>query len=348
MFKDTQNQQSQSETFANQVLVKNVLAKAMPKFKFKKPQDDIDKAIQCFLTGGTGKFGKYFAVANALVYRTILTERNGTVQEVGQNVIALKIERQNETILIGNSSVLPLIGRTSAWGRESLNRSVTEVQTRLSRYIPMIPFSVFTEAGLNLNKLHILERGPEMTVTRTEEKYDSKKRKNVKFDVEVHFTGASLFQVENKTFLFDIDQREIKHKIFNAFLVELTKPVKTIAEAYHSLKPKEVLEAEKAGLEVKRQGEWFFIPVKGEFETVMHRPQWGNNKGKEVAMPLDLRAGNNRPNKVTQHAKVDKETFVSGRCEHSGREHATLILKGWFKAVPNTSVQSFTLTGDVD
>ena len=348
MLKDTQNKTSQEDTFKNQVMTESKLAKAMPKFKFKKPQDDIDKAIQCFLTGQTGKFGKYFAVKNALVYRTILTERNGTVQEVGQNVIALKIERENETIVIGNSSILPLIGRTSAWGRESLNRGVSDVQTRLSRYIPMIPFSVFTEAGLNLNKLSILERGPEMTVTRTEEKYNSKTRENDKIDVDVHFTGASLFQVETKTFLFDIDQREIKHKIFNAFLVELTSPVKTIAEAYHSLKPKEVLDAEKAGLEVKRQGEWFFIPVKGEFEPIMHVPNWGDNKGKSVAMPLDLRAGNNRPNKVTQHAKQGKETFVSGRCEHSGREHATLILKGWFKAVPNTSVQSFTLTGDVD
>lgn len=348
MLKDTQNQQSQSETFANQVLIKNVLAKALPKFKFKKPQDDIDKAIQCFLTGGTGKFGKYFAVANALVYRTILTERNGTVQEVGQNVIALKIVRENETILIGNSSVLPLVGRSVSFGRESLNSGVSEVQTRLSRYIPMIPFSVFTEAGLNLNKLSILERGPEMTVTRVEEKYNSKTRENDKIDVQVHFTGASLFQVETKTFLFDIDQREIKHKIFNAFLVELTSPVKTISEAYQSLKPQEVIDAEKAGLEVKRQGEWFFIPVKGDFDAVMHTPNWGNDKGKTVAMPLDLRAGNNRPNKVTQHAKVGKEIFVSGRCEHSGREHATLMLKGWFKAVPNTSVQSFTLTGDVD
>lgn len=320
----------------------------LPKFKFEKPKDDIDKAIQCFLKGETGKFGKYFAVKNALVYRTILTERNGTVQEVGQNVIALKIERAHETILIGNSSILPLIGRTAAWGRESLNRGVTDVQTRLSRYIPMIPFSVFTEAGLNLNKLSILERGPEMTVTRIEQKYDARKREHVNFDVEVHFTGASLFTVENKTFLFDIDQREIKHKIFNAFLVELTTPVKTIAEAYESLKPQEVKDAEAKGLEVKRQGEWFFIPVKGDHTPVMHVPDWGDNKGKSIPMPLELRAGQNRPNKVTQHAKVGKDTFVSGRCEHSGREHATLMLKGWFKAVPNTSVQSFTLTGDVD
>lgn len=320
----------------------------LPVFKFKKAVDDIDKAIQCFLKGGTGKFGKYLAVKNALVYRTIITSRNGTTQELGQNIIALKLVRQNETLFVGNSSILPLIGRMSAWGRESLNRSVSDVQTRLSRYIQMIPFSVFTEAGLDLTQIEIIERGPEQNVVRTELKYNAKTRENDKIDVQVHFTGASLFRVEDRLFLFDIDQREIKHKIFNAFLVELKSNVKTIESAYDSLKPKEVKAAEAKGLEVKRQGEWFFIPVKGDFEPIKHTPRWGDDKGKSVAMPIDLKAGNNRPNKVTKHTIYKGETLVSGRSEHAGREHATLILDGWFKAIPNTSIQSFTLTGDVD
>lgn len=343
MLKDTMTQTTQDEN-----IFESLKPLTLPKFKLSKPQDDIDKGINAFLTGQTGKFGKYVAVKNALVYRTILTSRNGTEQELGQNIIALRIERNGQTLFIGNSSVLPLIGRSVSFGRESLNRSVSEVQTRLSRHIQMIPFSVFVEANLDLTKINILDRGPEKTVTRIETKYDAKKREDVKIDVDVHFTGASLFEVQGRLFLFDIDQREIKHKIFNAFLVELTTPSKTIADAYQSLKPQAVIDAEKAGLEVKRQGEWFFIPVKGEFEAVTHRPQWGNDKGKTVPMPLDLRAGQNRPNKVTMHAIVKGETLVSGRCEHSGREHATLMLKGWFKAVPNTSVQSFTLTGDVD
>ncbi len=317
----------------------------LPAFKFSAPVDDIDKAIQAFLTGKVGKFGKYVAVKNALVYRTILTSRNGTEQELGQNVIALKLERKNETLFIGNSSILPLIGRGVSFGRESLNRGVTEVQTRLSRYVRMIPFSVFTEAGLDLTKIEILDRGPEITVTRTETRWDSAKGEHVKNDVDVHFTGASLFSIQGKTFLFDIDRREIKHKIFNAFLVELKVNALTIAGAYEGLKPVEVVEAERKGLEVKRQGEWFFIPVKKTFKPVMRGRRDGS---KSEPMPLDLQAGENRPNKAALHAVSDGETFVSGKVEHSGREHAALILKGWFRAVPNTSVQSFTLTGDVD
>lgn len=337
--------QSQNDSVETNSIEKS---KKMPGFKFKKPVDDVDKAIQAFLTGKTGRFGKYFAVKNALVYRTVLTSKYGAEQELGQDVIALKVERRNETLFIGNSSILPLIGRSVSFGRESLNRSVSEVQTRLSRYIQMIPFSVFTEAGLNLNEINILDRGPESEVVRIERKYDARSRDWKNVDVKIHFTGASLFTVGQKTFLFDIDQREIKHKIFNAFLVELTTSVKTISEAYQSLKPKEVVDAEKKGLEVKRQGEWFFIPVKGNYEPETRIENWGQNKGKTVNVALDLRAGQNRPNRVTQHAKVNGETFVTGKVEHSGREHAALILKGWYKAIPNTSVQSFTLTGDVD
>lgn len=326
------------------------LISTLPVFKLpKKPVDEIDKAIQCFLTGQVGKFGKYIAVKNALVYRTILTSNNGTDMELGQNIIALRIERQGETLFIGNSSVLPLIGRTSNWGRENLNRGVTEVQTRLSRHIQMIPFNVFIEANLNLHQIEILDRGEESTVIRTEERYDSKKQKNVKHDVEVHFTGASLFKVGGRLFLFDIDRREIKHKIFNAFLVELQVEATTIDEAYDTLKPKEVKDAEKKGLTVLRQGEWFFIPVKGEYKIETREIVWGDKKGKTEPMPLDLKAGDNRPNRVSNHhVKADKSTLVTGRVEHSGREHAALVLKGWFKPVPNTSVRSFTITGDVD
>lgn len=320
--------------------------KKMQTFRLKKPVDDIDKAVQCFLRGETGKFGKYLAVKNALVYRTIKSEDKGVKMEVVQDIIALKIERPlSQTIFLGNSSVLPLIGRTVSFGRESNNRSVTEVQTRLSRYIQMIPFNVFFESGLNLMNIEILARGPEKTVIRNEEKYNSKTCENDLIPIEVHFTGASLFKVEDKVFLFDIDQREIKHKIFNAFLVQLKESASSIEQAYENLKPQEVKDAEKQGLDVLRQGEWFFIPVTGEFEAKTRvATQWD----KRTFEPLVLRAGKNRPNNVTKHAKVSGVEYVTGTVEHSGREHASLTLKGWYLPVPNTSIESFTLTGDVD
>jgi hypothetical protein len=39
---------------------------------------------------------------------------------------------------------------------------------------------------------------------------------------------------------------------------------------------------------------------------------------------------------------------VLGTVTHSGREHEPVELKKWCLAVPNTSVKSWTIRGDVD
>jgi len=76
-----------------------------------------------------------------------------------------------------------------------------------------------------------------------------------------HFIGAMVIEVSNKYYLFDVDRRELTFYRFNAFLSELPKPVKTIAQAYDSLIPDKVRQARKEGKAVLRQGEWFFIPA---------------------------------------------------------------------------------------
>jgi len=76
-----------------------------------------------------------------------------------------------------------------------------------------------------------------------------------------HFIGAMVIEVSGKYYLFDVDRRELGFYRFNAFLSELPSKVKTIAEAYDMLIPQKVRNARKKGLEVPRQGEWFFIPA---------------------------------------------------------------------------------------
>lgn len=270
--------------------------------------------------------------------------------KIGQEIIALKISQGEgiEPLFLGNSSILPLVGRRVSFGNESPNRSVTEIQQKLSLFITMLPFTVFSQAGLDLFQVKIRDKGLEESVTRKIEKYDTKKNENYFVDEVVHFTGASLFDVSGKLFLFDIDRRELEHKVFNPFLVELGESsVKTIEEAYQSLKPKEVIEAEKLNLKILRQGEWFFIPVKESFEPTKGNLQWRTDD--EGNMRFELRAGENRPNYATKgFRQSDNQVFVSGTVTHSGREHEALILKGWFKAVPNTSIQSWQITGDID
>lgn len=180
-------------------------------------------------------------------------------------------------------------------------------------------------------------------------KYNDKTHEYIKEDVSLHFTGAKLFEVEGKYFLFDVDRNEIKHKIFNPFIVQLKEPAKTIKEAYENLKPTIVKKALKDGKKVKRQGEWFFIPVNPskEFVARNHKKEkdW---HGKMVFPTMTLRAGQNRPNTVKLGFSVNEVHYVKGTASHSGREHKDLELKGWHVAVPNTSVASFSITGDVD
>lgn len=76
-----------------------------------------------------------------------------------------------------------------------------------------------------------------------------------------HFIGAMVLEVQKKYYLFDVDRRELDFYRFNAFLVELPKSCKNIKEAYAMLMPTEVKVAIKKGLNVKRQGEWFFVPI---------------------------------------------------------------------------------------
>lgn len=325
---------------------------------------DVVRALECFLNTAETKarFNHYFVDGPELCYRTVVS-RNGQMELV-ENTIAKKV---GNTIL-GNSSALDLIGRSSRWGRERQNTAETEIQRRLALCVPMLPFSVFEQANLDLDAFTLIERGPEETVTRKHDtgKRDKKTDKPIIEDETAHFTGASLFSIEGTCFLFDVDRRELKHKVFNPFLVKLPAMAASISEAYELLKPEVVKKAIAMGLKVKRQGEFFFIPVtKADAKRL--------DALKDQAIPLELRAGQNRPNSARGLQFIDgqsikastdwqsrsanreliakaktSECFVTGKVSHTGREHADLILTGWYVAYPNTATESFTITGDID
>lgn len=294
----------------------------------------------------------------ALVLKTIRLGK----QPINE-VLILKVDGK----MLGNSSTLRELEFLTGF-RNAI------VQDFISQHIPMIPFVVMAQAGLNLNEFKELDRGQAETIFRKE--HLSKRLYNeaekIQFIIDNllkencqiikhnyspcsglllvddgileidylqprHFTGARLFQVGTKVFLMDVDRGELQHGIINPFLVELTDTkVKTIQQAYDSLKPLEVKKAEDRGLETKRQGEWFFIPVNMSFlETVIQK------RGA-------LQVKNNRPNWVDEYVKQGEDVFVKGTVSHAGREHKDLVLDQWFKAVPNTSVNSWQITGDID
>lgn len=213
-------------------------------------------------------------------------------KSVGKDVLAIKLP---DGRLIGNASKLP---RCGSW-RRSAEAPAQRVMQELE--IPLIPFNVFQEAKLDLLTAKVIDQGkteelfvpkiqwkaangqfefmdiwqdhfkkekPEKTKDMRDLKYSAYdkswhweeiNRNNLEYR---HFIGAMVIEVSGKYYLFDVDRRELKFYRFNAFLSELPKKVKTIVEAYDMLIPQKVRLARKKGLEMPRQGEWFFIPAK--------------------------------------------------------------------------------------
>ena len=325
--------------------------------------------------------------------------------EVLTNTIATRLPNGK---VLGNASILPLVGRYVSYGNESLNRNVTVIQNLMEKHpqYELIPFSVFDEAELSLDSYNEVDNTGEETVTREMENPKYKRWESARMAKEnipanivetVHFTGARLFSVKNKEdkelkFLFDIDRGEIEHKIFNPFLVQVPEngtPINTVPDAYSSLIPNEVKDAIAKGLNVKRQGEWFFIPAEKNPEEKrilsdaekrdmglataiqnLHEP-FGDQQNaytqtrellgneefdrllklfvpNENAIRMELRAGKNRPNHAQFGLQKDGLSYVKGEISHSGREHKTIVLDNWHIAMPNTAIDSFTITGDID
>lgn len=343
---------------------------------------NLNTAFEMFKQNKTGSVKRdadsvFVSTKNALVMRRFMARSEATLEEI----LAVRIG----AYMIGNSSKLDI--------RFLPDRAmVAPEQETLAQLVPMIPFSVMRQAGLSLKEYSELERGNEETlfrsgVTRLEKheldalKKDSSVRNiqvvskeersryaghelvkytifTVEFERGQHFAGARLFKVSDRVFLLDVDRNELNHGIINPFLVELQdKSVKTIADAYQSLKPSVVVQAESDGLKVQRQGEWFLIPVTDELTSKridkalqdrLNAIPEGSRRGGDWDKRGELRAGNNRPNRAELYAKINGEHFVKGTLSHSGREHKDLVLKTWYKAMPNTSITSWQITGDLD
>ena len=207
-----------------------------------------------------------------------------------KNVIAIKTKQGK---LLGNASILPLVGQTCAWGNTQQNYRQTTIQKLMEKSgrFQMVPFNVMEEANLDMDSFETLEESGAETIERNRENpdYDDYKANQAEQNGEeykipkeipekTHFIGSQLFSVSGTKFLFDIDRVEIKHGIFNPFLVQIPdaeNQIDTIEKAYQSLIPVEVQQAMNEGLDVKRQGEWFFIPT--HFDPTVRPPEEEKN-----------------------------------------------------------------------
>ena len=288
---------------------------------------------------------------------------NGRVRYPISN--AAELRYANTQMVYGERTAEPR-WRSSNNGERAVQRALRE-----SGAIP-IPFNALEEAGLKPRQVHIIEKGPaEQIVERVIDNGETKQ-------LERHFVGACLFEATGVGFLFDLDRRELGFGRLNSFIVQLPSPVAaTIAQAYESLKPQAVRDAEAKDLVVLRQGEWFFIPVNREpLVNLVVANRMLATLGRPIATATELakrmgllgwnstvmralqacgiaegqlQAGENRPNSVEQLVReADGSTLVKGQVYHTGREHEPLVLESWHRVVPNTATKSWTVTGRVD
>lgn len=346
MLRDTNSQNDTSLDIEQigQVLSKNKVKK--PKSQtFKVPKDtsaNLKAALTAFLKGETLKAGNYVTTENALVYRSL-----SVVDQFSQDVLCIRLIQDEKTFYLGNSSRLTVCGTKVAFGNRTRNWGETEPQRILTKIgVPMLPFSAFIQAGLKVAQTRILDQGEAETVKRE----TKKDRKGNAIFESVHYTGASLFQNGTSYFLFDIDRVEIEHGIFNPFIVELPRAVKTIAEAYDSLIPLAVRTALAEGKSVLRQGEHFFVKVAepSQYKADLARVRdSGSTDENDRFKTARLSAQGNRDHEASRFN--EKSGLVSGFVKHWGREHRDLDLTlGWWRPIPNTAVKAFTITGDID
>lgn len=106
------------------------------------------------------------------------------------------------------------------------------------------------------------------------------------------------------------------------FIAQISKNIDTLAESLESLKPAEVKRAEEAGLNVERQGDWYFVPLDRVPRGMVEQNQ-----------SLD-------DDHVAAEAILLKTVaYARGNVVHG--EHQTLYLGDvWHKAIQNNAIRT--------
>lgn len=155
-----------------------------------------------------------------------------------------------------------------------------------------------------------------------------------------HRIGAVLLESSGKYYLCAMDEGSY-------FISLLPRKVISIEAAFNALKPRQVIDAEKNGLKVIRQGEWFFIPMP---DMKIKEKDFA----KQVALPATAESSNQHVCK--RLIKIDGKYYAKGRVRHVGRfgrgQHKTIVLGNGqsdvYMAVKNTSKGDWSSNGNVD
>jgi hypothetical protein len=179
------------------------------------------------------------------------------------NTIAVKVPKTvaglDSDFIFVNSETLDLVGRTMSYGREDRNSGVTDIQVQLRGMgFPMLSLSEFLDVDWTSFKLIELGKTRKLKTTIS---IGGPRWNRERVETEQNLNSACLFEVGGKRYLAGIDSREADSGKILPYFRSVSKIADSIASACTYLKPIEVLDAENAGLEVRRSGDVFFIPV---------------------------------------------------------------------------------------
>ena len=227
----------------------------------------------------------------------------------------------------------------------SVSTSVHQMYTR--DVIPedmqiIIPFSALLQAighHTNYDKIKVIENKKSLNVPYTY--INNKGEEKIGYH---HTLGGSVFEFNGRYFISGIDDTGVNNNLY--FLTELTRPVNSFDDAIAALKPEIVTEAEKNGIEVKRQGEWFFVKTDLNYSNdnvVICKnsglPNRNDDTGHHIAFEL---------------IQMNDYCIVRGIIRHDRKEHKQLKLydtaarKNWWIAAHNEQIQSWSAGGNVD
>jgi len=126
--------------------------------------------------------------------------------------------------------------------------------------------------------------------------------------------------------------------------------VSTVEEAHQVLKHAEVVKAEREGREVKRQGEYFFVPLteKEEEDFMVKVDEWKKRKGKNILRNASLRRNGHRPHCVKRFITMRRGTkrYAQGNVTHE--QHVPLYLPSWHRIYRNRETESPGISGFID
>jgi hypothetical protein len=163
-----------------------------------------------------------------------------------------------------------------------------------------------------------------------------------------HILGTVVVENEGKYFLCSLDEGRY-------FVSQLSRKPKNINHAFELLKPLQVRRAEKQGISVQRQGEWFFVSTGFGDEAIA--ALLGRTRTSLRVSPSPLPKQEAQSNlHVCRHFDAEGNTYARGKVYHKSPinnrvtgEHKTLDLgEHWHLVFRNSELASWSQGGRFD